>query len=70
MNNKIKIIIGILLYLTMPILMAYIIVSLYVKNEGTILAIIFFSIVALGIAASVNKFIKCTKNDKKNKEKK
>ena len=62
MNNKLKILIALLVFLVMPVLMAYVVASLFVHNKGTILAIIFFSLIALEIAAAIYKIIKYNKN--------
>lgn len=62
MDNRLKIVIGLIIFLVMPVLMAYVVASLFVHNKGTILAIIFFSLIALEIAAVIYKIIKYNKN--------
>ena len=64
MNNKIKIIIALIVYLTLPVVMAYIVAKLFVEGKGMILAIIFFSIIALELifaALKVRNYIKYNK---------
>ena len=48
----------------MPILMACIIARLFIKNKGTILTIIFFSLIALELISIVIKVIKYKKSKK------
>lgn len=63
MNNGLKIIISILLLIVMPVLSAYIIVKLFVNGKGTILAIIFFSLIVLGVIAEIIRFVRSRKNE-------
>lgn len=68
MNSKLKIIIGLIIYLIMPVLMAYTVAKLFVNYEGTKLFIIFISLIVLEILAVIIKIIKY-KNDKKTNKK-
>ena len=43
MKKSLTTIIALIIYLTLPVIFAYIIAKLFMKNEGTILAIIFIS---------------------------
>ena len=63
MNNKIKIIIGLILYLTMPILMAYIIAKLFMNNNGKMLTLIFITLIVLEIISVIIKIVKYKKNN-------
>ncbi len=62
MNDKLRIIIGLILYLAMPVLMAYIIAKLFMKNEGKILFIIFITLIILEIIAVIIKVVRYNKN--------
>ena len=65
MNNKLKTIILIILFLfIMPIVSAYIIVKLFVNHNGKLLGIIFISLIILEISLSIYKIVKYKKNKK------
>lgn len=67
-ENKLKIVIGLLLfYLIMPVVVGCIIVKLFLNGEGLILSIIFFSLIVLELILSINKLNKFMKEKKKNK---
>ena len=67
MKNALKIIIGLIIfYLIIPILLGVIIVKAFKDNNGTLLVIIFVSLIVLSIALSIYRFIKY-KKDNENK---
>ena len=62
MKNALKIIIGLIIfYLIIPILLGVIIVKAFKDNNGTLLVIIFVSLIVLSIALSIYRFIKYKK---------
>ena len=65
MKNALKTIIGLIIfYLIVPILLGVIIVKAFKDNNGTLLVIIFVSLIVLSIALSIYRFIKYKKVDK------
>ena len=67
MKNILKTIIGLIIfYLIIPILLGVIIVKAFKDNNGTLLVIIFVSLIVLSIALSIYRFIKY-KKDNENK---
>lgn len=67
MKNALKTIIGLIIfYLIIPILLGVIIVKSFKDNNGTLLVIIFVSLIVLSIALSIYRFIKY-KKDNENK---
>ena len=67
MKNALKTIIGLIIfYLIIPILLGVIIVKAFKNNNGTLLVIIFVSLIVLSIALSIYRFIKY-KKDNENK---
>lgn len=67
MKNALKTIIGLIIfYLIIPILLGVIIVKAFKDNNGTLLVIIFVSLIVLSIALSIYRFIKY-KKDNENK---
>lgn len=67
MKNILKTIIGLIIfYLIIPILLGVIIVKSFKDNNGTLLVIIFVSLIVLSIALSIYRFIKY-KKDNENK---
>lgn len=67
MKNALKTIIGLIFfYLIIPILLGIIIVKAFKDNNGTLLVIIFVSLIVLSIALSIYRFIKY-KKDNENK---
>ena len=64
MKNALKTIIGLIIfYLIIPILLGVIIVKAFKDNNGTLLVIIFVSLIVLSIALSIYRFIKYKKDD-------
>ncbi len=62
MKNILKTIIGLIIfYLIIPILLGVIIVKAFKDNNGTLLVIIFVSLIVLSIALSIYRFIKYKK---------
>ena len=57
MNNKLKTIIGLILYLTIPILMAYVVAKAVADYNGKTLLIIFITLIVLEIIVVINKII-------------
>ena len=59
MKNALKTIIGLIIfYLIIPILLGVIIVKAFKDNNGTLLVIIFVSLIVLSITLSIYRFIK------------
>lgn len=67
MNNILKIIIVLIVFLIMPVVLAYIIVKLFLNGQGTILGIIFIVLIVLEIIAAIFKCIKYNKEKKAGK---
>ena len=64
MKNILKTIIGLIIfYLIIPILLGVIIVKAFKDNNGTLLVIIFVSLIVLSITLSIYRFIKYKKDD-------
>ena len=62
MKIALKTIIGLIIfYLIIPILLGVIIVKAFKDNNGTLLVIIFVSLIVLSIALSIYRFIKYKK---------
>jgi len=62
MKNALKTIIGLIIfYLIIPILLGVIIVKAFKDNNGTLLIIVFGSLIVLSIALSIYRFIKYKK---------
>jgi len=57
MNNKLKTIIGLILYLTLPVLLAYIVAKAVADHNGKVLLIIFITLIVLEIIVVINKII-------------
>ena len=64
MNNKLKIFVGLILLVTMPVLMAYVVAKAFMNYNGKLLGIIFFSLIALELISVVIKIIKYNKSKK------
>lgn len=63
MKNILKTIIGLIIfYLIIPILLGVIIVKSFKDNNGTLLVIIFVSLIVLSIVLSIYRFVKYKKN--------
>ncbi|MBO5530443.1 MAG: hypothetical protein J5970_03500 [Bacilli bacterium] len=64
MNEKLKIIIGLLVFFVMPVLSAYIVVRLLLGGKGGILVIIFIGLIVLSVILSIYRIVKYNKRDK------
>lgn len=64
MNEKLKIIIGLLVFFVMPVLSAYIVVKLFIQGKGGILVIIFIGLIVLSVILSIYRLVKYNKRDK------
>ena len=62
MNNKLKIIIGLIIYLFMPVLFAYIVAKAIANHDGKTLLTIFVTLIVLEIISVVIKVVKYKKN--------
>lgn len=62
MSKTLKIIIGILLYLTIPVVLAVIAAKAVKDHNGTLLIIVFGSLIALSITLTIIRFIRYNKN--------
>ena len=67
MNEKLKILICLLVFLVMPVLLGVIVAKAFANHNGTLLAILFFALIALELVAAVYKVIKYN-NRKKDDE--
>ena len=64
MNKPLKILLTILILFVMPVLLAYVVVKLFVNGKGTILAIVFVSLIALEVFMAIFRLVKYNKNKK------
>lgn len=65
MKNALKTIIGLIIfYLIVPILLGVIIVKAFKDNNGTLLIIIFVSLIVLSIALAIFRFVRNKRVDK------
>lgn len=65
MKNILKTIIGLIIfYLIIPILLGVIIVKAFKDNNGTLLIIIFVSLIVLSIALAIFRFVRNKRVDK------
>ena len=62
MNKALKILLTILILFVIPVLMAYTVVKLYVNGKGTILAIVFVSLIVLEVFLAIFRLVKYYKN--------
>ena len=65
-NNKLKTIIGLIIYITLPIILGLIVVKAIKDYNGIVLIIVFGSLVLLSVTLSILRLIKYNKY-KKNK---
>ena len=63
MDNRLKVLITILVLFVMPVVSAYVVVKLYLGGQGGILLTIFLVLIALSIILSIHRFIKSRKKD-------
>ena len=64
MNEKLKIIICLLVFLVMPVVSAYVVAKLFIQGKGGILAIIFIGLIVLSVILSIYRLVKYNKRDK------
>lgn len=65
-NNKLKTIIGLIIYITLPVILGLIVVKAIKDYNGTLLIIVFGSLVLLSVTLSIVRLIRYNKY-KKNK---
>lgn len=65
-NNKLKTIIGLIIYITLPVMLGLIVVKAIKDYNGTLLIIVFGSLVLLSVTLSIVRLIRYNKY-KKNK---
>ena len=66
-NNKLKTIIGLIIYITLPIILGLIVVKAIKDYNGIVLIIVFGSLVLLSVTLSIVRLIKYNKYKKTNK---
>lgn len=64
MDNRLKVLITILVLFVMPVVSAYVVAKLFVEGKGGILAIIFIALIVLSVFLSIRRFVKYNKGDK------
>lgn len=64
MDNRLKVLITILVLFVMPVLSAYVVAKLFVEGKGGILAIIFIALIVISVFLSIHRFVKYNKRDK------
>lgn len=63
-NNKLKTIIGLIIYITLPIILGLIVVKAMKDYNGILLVIVFGSLVLLSVTLSIVRLIRYNKNNK------
>lgn len=63
-NNKIKTTIGLIMYITLPIILGLIVVKAMKDYNGILLIIVFGSLVLLSVTLSIVRVIRYNKNNK------
>ena len=58
MSKTIKIIIGLILYITIPVILGLIVVKAMKDYNGTVLIIVFGSLILLSLTLSIIRFVK------------
>ena len=66
-NNKLKTIIGLIIYITLPVILGLIVVKAIKDYNGTLLIIVFGSLVLLSVTLSIVRLIRYNKYKKTNK---
>ena len=61
MSKTIKIIIGLILYITMPVILGLIVVKAMKDYNGIVLIIVFGSLILLSLTLSIIRFVKYQK---------
>ena len=64
MNNKLKTIIGLIIYITLPIILGLIVVKAIKDYNGIVLIIVFGSLVLLSVTLSIVRLIRYNKHKK------
>ena len=66
MRDVLKTILAILIIFTFPIITAYVVVKLFIKGHGTILATIFIILIVLSVILGIVRIVRYnkSKNDK------
>lgn len=64
MNNKLKTIIGLIIYITLPIILGLIVVKAIKDYNGIVLIIVFGSLVLLSVTLSIVRLIRYNKYKK------
>ena len=67
-NNKLKTIIGLIIYITLPIILGLIVVKAIKDYNGIVLIIVFGSLVLLSVTLSIVRLIRYNKYKKTNKD--
>ena len=67
-NNKLKTIIGLIIYITLPIILGLIVVKAIKDYNGIVLIIVFGSLVLLSVTLSIVRLIRYNKYKKTNKK--
>ena len=62
MNNKLKTLIGLILYLTILVLLAYVVAKAVADHNGKVLLIFFIILLVLELIVVINKIISFKKN--------
>lgn len=63
-NNKLKTIIGLIIYITLPIILGLIVVKAFKDYNGALLIIVFGSLVLLSVTLSIVRLIRYNKHKK------
>lgn len=63
-NNKLKTTIGLIIYITLPIILGLIVVKAMKDYNGILLIIVFGSLVLLSVTLSIVRLIRYNKNNK------
>ena len=63
-NNKLKTIIGLIIYITLPIILGLIVVKAMKDYNGILLVIVFGLLVLLSVTLSIVRLIRYNKNNK------
>ena len=64
MDNRLKVLITILVLFVMPVVSAYVVAKLFIQGKGGILVIIFIGLIVLSVILSIHRFVKYNKRDK------
>jgi len=64
MDNRLKVLITILVLVVMPVVSAYVVAKLFIQGKGGILVIIFIGLIVLSVILSIYRLVKYNKRDK------